>query len=56
VQRGHRGIDAASLDKRAHVTKEQGQQQGADVGTVYVGVGHDDDLAVTRRTEVEGAT
>src|SRR6478672_1016165 len=53
VQRRHRRIDAAGVDERAHVAEEERQQQRADVGAVDVGVGHDDDLAVARRRQVE---
>jgi hypothetical protein len=42
------------LDERAHVAEEQGEQQGADVSAVDIGVAHDDDLAVAGRLEIEG--
>src|SRR6201999_3123994 len=31
-----------------HVAEEEGQEQSADVGTVHIGVGHEDDLAVAQ--------
>src|SRR5690242_12037928 len=40
VQGRHGGVDPARLDQGAHVAEEEGQQQGADVGAVDVGVGH----------------
>ena len=41
------------LDDRAHLPEEEGQQQGADVRTVDVRVGHDDDLVVAQLLDVE---
>ena len=43
------------VDQLGHVLEEQRGQQAADVGAVGVGVGHEDDLLVARRLEVEGA-
>ena len=31
IERRHRGIDIAALDKRTHVAEEEGQQQRADM-------------------------
>ena len=56
VQGRDGGVDAAGLDHGAHVAEEQGEQQGADVRAVNVGVGHKDDLAVSRLRQVEGAS
>ncbi len=53
VQRGHGGVDIALLDQRPHEAEEEGQQQGADVGPVHVGIGHDDDLVVAELVGVE---
>ena len=55
VQRGYGSEDTAGVDHRAHVAVEQRQQQAANVRAVHVGVGHQDDLAVPRRDEVEAA-
>src|SRR5215211_3367406 len=55
MQWRHRGKDSPGSYQRAHVAKEQCRQQTADVGTVGIGVGHEDDLAVTRRLKVEVA-
>ena len=53
-QNGFEGEAAAGrcrcgrLDQFGHLAVEEGQQQGADVGAVDVGVGHDDDAVVTQ--------
>ena len=54
VQRRNGGVHPPRVHERAHVAEEQGEQEGADVGAVDVGVRHDDDLAVARLVEVEG--
>ncbi len=41
------------FDQRLHVAEEEGQQQGADVAAVHVGIGHDDDAPVAQAGEVE---
>ncbi len=46
-------IEMAAVDDLAHLAIEEGQQQGADVGAVDVGVGHDDDLVVAQLVGVE---
>jgi hypothetical protein len=43
----------AALDQLRHLPEEEGQQQGADMGAVHVGVGHDDDLVVAQLVGVE---
>src|SRR2546426_9061360 len=40
-------------NQRLHVAKEEGEQEGADVGTVYVGVAHDHDTPVAQLGQVE---
>ena len=45
--------DLAARDEFLHVAEEEGEQQGTNVRTVDVGVGHDDDLAVTKLGEFE---
>ena len=54
VKRGHRGVHSPLLNERAHVAEEEGEQKGANVGAVDVGVCHHNDLAVARRGKVEG--
>ena len=56
MQRRHCRIDASITDDLWHVSKEQGQQQGADMRAVNIRVGHDDDFAVTSSLEVEAST
>ena len=46
VERRLRNVDVVALDQLRHVAEEEGQQQRADVRSVHVGVGHEDDLAV----------
>ena len=46
VERRLGDVDVVALDQLRHVAEEEGQQQGADVRAVDVGVGHEDDLAV----------
>ena len=41
------------LDQVGHLAVEEGQQQGADMGAVDIGVGHDDDLVIAQLVEVE---
>src|SRR3546814_11162328 len=48
VQRRQADVDVAALDQLRHLPVEEGQQQGADVGAVDVGVGHDDDAVVAQ--------
>ena len=48
-------VDIAGIDQRAHVLVEERQQQDADVRTVDVCIGHDDDLVVARLGDVEVA-
>src|SRR5207245_2022527 len=36
-----------------HLAEEEGQEKRADMGSVHVGVGEDDDLVVTDLVEVE---
>ena len=45
--------EMASLDQLRHLPEEEGQQQGADMRAVDVGVGHDDDLVIAQLLGVE---
>ena len=47
-ERGLGDVDVAALDELGHVAEEEGEQQGADVRAVDVGVGHQDELAVAQ--------
>ena len=53
VQRRLRDEHVAALDQLLHVPEEERQQQRADVRSVHVGVGHDDDLVVAQLGDVE---
>ena len=53
VERRLSDIEIAGVDQLAHLAVEEGQQQGADMGAVHVGVGHDDDLVIARLRDVE---
>ncbi len=55
VERRLGDVDEAAPDQLGHLAVEEGEQQGADVGAVHVGIGHDDDLVVAELLEVEGA-
>jgi hypothetical protein len=48
VQRRLGDVDVAALDQLGHLAVEEGEQQGADVGAVDVGVGHQDDAVVAQ--------
>jgi hypothetical protein len=49
----HGGVHIALFNKGPHEAEEEGEQQGADVGTVHVGIGHDDDLVIAQLVQVE---
>ena len=53
IQRRLRDEHVALVDQVAHLPEEERQQQGADVGAVHVGVGHQDDLVVAQLRKVE---
>ena len=46
VQRRLGDVDVAAFDQLGHLAVEEGQEQGADVRTVHIGIGHDDDAVV----------
>ena len=52
-ERRLRDVDVAELDERPHLPVEERQQQRADVRTVHVRVGHDDDAVVALLGHVE---
>ena len=55
VQGGLGDVHVALLDELGHLPVEEGEEKGADVGAVHVGVGHEDDLVVAEFLEVEGS-
>ena len=46
-------IEVPSGNERLHVAEEEGQQQGANVSAVNVGVAHDDDASIAQFCHVE---
>ena len=50
-----RDVNVAGINQRAHVLVEERQQQDADMRTVDVCIGHDDDLVVAGLGDVEVA-
>ena len=52
VQRRQADVDVAALDQLRHLPVEEGEQQGADVRAVDVGVGHQDDAVVAQLVRV----
>ena len=53
VKRRLSDVDVIALDELGHVAEEKGEQQGADVRAVHVGVGHENDFAVADLGGVE---
>ena len=52
VQRWLGDVDVATLDQLRQLTEEEGQQQGTDVRTVNVSIGHDDDVVIAQFVDV----
>ena len=48
VKRRLGDVHVPGVDQLGHLPVEEGEDQGADVRPVHVGVGHDDDLVVPR--------
>src|SRR5690625_7756376 len=42
-----------ALDQLPHLAEEEGEQQGANVGTVHIRIRHDDDAVVAQLFNVE---
>ena len=53
VERRLGDVHVAGVDQLGHLAVEEREHQGADVGAVDIGVGHDDDLVVARLLDVE---
>ena len=43
----------ALLDERAHIAEEEGEHQGADVGAIHIGIGHDEHFIVAQLGDIE---
>ena len=41
-------------DELRHLVVEEGKEQGADVGAIHIGIGHDDDASVAELFDIEG--
>src|SRR6185437_3851714 len=48
VERRLRDIEITAFDQRRHLAEEERQQQRADMRTVDVGVGHQNDLVIAQ--------
>src|ERR1700730_12825429 len=48
VERRNRQIKMPRLDEFRHLAKEKSNQKGSDMGTIDIGVGHDDDFFVAK--------
>ena len=46
-------VEESALHEERHVAAEKREKQGADVRTVHVGIGHDDDFVVADFIDVE---
>ena len=55
VERRLGDVDLAGANQFGHLPEEEGQEQGADVGSVHVGIGHDNDAAVAQLGDIEAA-
>ncbi len=53
VERRLGDVEVALVHQLGHLPVEEGEQQGADVGAVDVGVRHDDDLVVAQLRQIE---
>ena len=53
IKRRHRNIDMSFENQFRHKAVEQRQKQCRDMGTVHVGIGHDDDLVIPQLVQVE---
>ena len=48
VERRLGDVEIALLDQLRHLAIEEGQEQGADMGTIDISIGHDDDLVIAQ--------
>ena len=45
-------IELAFFDQIPHIAKKEGHDQSADMATVDIGIGHDNDLAIAQFLEI----
>ena len=53
IKRRLRNENMTMLNERLHIAIEEGQKKRTDMGTIDIGIGHDDDLAITALREIE---
>ena len=53
VQRRSSQVHVTVLDQRPHVAEQQGEQQGADVLTINIGIGHQHDLVIAQLGQIK---
>ena len=53
VERRLGDVEMAALHQLRHLPEKEGEQEGADVAAVDIGVGHDDDLVVPQFADIE---
>ncbi len=53
VERRLGNVYMAAIDQFGHLAIQQGQQQGADVRAIDIGIGHDDDAVIAQLVDVE---
>jgi uncharacterized protein YunC (DUF1805 family) len=53
IKRRLRDVEVAALDELGHLAVEEGQEQGANVAAVHIGIGHDDDLVIAQFFDIE---
>ena len=53
VQRRHGDIDMAFINQLRHKPVEKCQKKGADMRTIHIGIGHNDNLVVAQLADVK---
>ena len=53
VQGGLRNIDVTALDQLGHLSIKESEQQRANVRTVHIRIGHDDDAVVAQFVDIK---
>ena len=55
IERWLGDVDVTAADELRHLVVEEGKEQGPDVGSIDVGICHDDDASVAELLNVEGS-